>query len=166
MSEMKKIMKSFKSLDRWVKYLLGVCIVLLLVSLLWPRKQSMNIRLVPVDQTSYYKAVLEGFSDDDKVNECLTNGKPAFVAFVADWCGYCKKLKPSWVDFEQNYKGTDCNVISIECTKYKDLAKKHNISGYPTIKYLPKGLDDPSEAVDYSGDRTSKGFLSFLSQYH
>ena len=166
MKTMKKIMKPFQSLDTWVQYLLGACVLMLLVSLFWPRKSSISVRLVPVPGSPYYKAVLEGFSDDDKIKEVLSNGKPAFVAFVADWCGYCKKLKPNWEEFERSYKGTDCNVVCVECTKYKDLAKKHNISGFPTIKYLPKGLGDPSDAVDYKGERTPQGFSSFLSQYH
>lgn len=166
MKAMKKFMKQFQSLDTWVQYLLGTCVLLLLISLFWPSKPSIGVRLVPVQGSPYYKAVLEGFSGDDKVKQALSNGKPAFVAFVADWCGYCKKLKPHWNQFEGSYKGTDCNVVSVECTKHKDLGKKHGVTGFPTIKYCPNGLADPSGAVDYKGERTHKGFSSFLSQYH
>ena len=166
MKAMKNFMKEFRSLNIWVQYLLGVCVLLILISLFWPRKPSIDVRLVPVKGSPYFKAVLEGFSDDDKVQQALSDGKPAFVAFVADWCGYCKKLKPEWKQFEEDYKGNDCNVVSVECTKYKDLGKKHNVSGYPTIKYLPNGLNDPNGAIDYKGERTEQGFLSFLSQHN
>ena len=166
MSVMKKFMKEFQSLDRWVHYLLGVCVILLLISLFWPRHPSIGVRLVPVPGSSYYKAVFEGFSEDDKIKNALSNSKPAFVAFVTDWCGYCKKLKPIWKEFEESYKGEEYNIISVDCTKYKDLAKKHNISGYPTIMYLPKGLGDTTGSIDYKGERTPEAFYSFLSQYH
>ena len=165
MVTLKKLTKQFRELDTWVKYLLGFCVFLLLVSLFWPRP-SLDVRLVPVKGTSYYQAILENFSSDDKVKSALSNEKPAFVAFVADWCGYCKKLKPQWKQFEDGYSNDSCNVLAVECTQYKDLAKKHNVSGFPTIKYLPKGLGNPEGAIDYKEERTIDGFNKFLSQYH
>lgn len=165
MVTLKKLTKQFRSLDNWVKYLLGFCVFLLLVSLFWPRP-TIGVQLVPIKGTTYYQAVLENFSSNDKIKGALSNGKPAFVAFVADWCGYCKKIKPEWKKFEDGYSNDGCNVLSIECTQYKDLAKKHDISGFPTIKYLPKGLDNPEGAINYEGDRSVQGFTKFLSQYH
>jgi len=165
MVTLKKLKKQFQSLDTWAKYLLGFCVLLLLASLFWP-KPSLGVRLVPVKGTSYYQAVIENFSSDDKVKQAMSNGKPAFVAFVADWCGYCKKLKPQWKQFEGGYSGDDCNVLAVECTQYKELGKKHGVSGFPTIKYLPKGLSNPEGAVDYKGERSPQGFQKFLSQYH
>jgi len=167
MNAMQKFMKQFRSMDTWVQYLLGACVLLLLVSMFWPRhRHSTGVKLVPVPGSSYYQAVFEGFSPDDKVKDAMTNKKPAFAAFVAPWCGYCKKLKPNWSQFERGYSGKDCNVLSVDCTQYKELGKKHSVSGYPTIKYLPKGLHDPSGAVDYNGERTPAAFNDFLSKYH
>jgi len=165
MVTLNKLTKQFRSFDTWVKYLLGLCVILLLVSLFWP-SPSRDVRLVPVKGTTYYQAVLENFSSDDKVKEALSNKKAAFVAFVADWCGYCKKLKPQWKEFEDGYSNDNCNVLAVECTKYKDLAKKHSVSGFPTIQYLPNGLNNPEGAVSYNGERSVKGFNEFLSQYH
>lgn len=164
---MKNFMKKFNSLDMWVKYLLGACLFLLVISLFWPRR-SIGVRIVPVPGSPYYKAVLEGFSDDDKLQNVLTdtNNKPVFAAFVVDWCGYCKKLKPIWSKFEKDNEGKDYHVISIDCTKNKDLAEKHKVKGYPTIKYLKNGLNDTNNTVDYNGERTHDEFYKFLSQYH
>jgi thiol-disulfide isomerase/thioredoxin len=162
MTSFEKLIAYFKKMNKPVKYLILACIVLLLIALFFPRSSSVGVKLVPVPGSSYYQAVFEGFSSDDKISSASSDNKPAFVAFVADWCGYCKKLKPDWLDFENNYKGKNVNVLSVECTKYKDLGKKHNVSGYPTIKYLPNGLNDSSGAVDYDGERTSDGFSSFL----
>jgi protein disulfide-isomerase-like protein len=159
-------MKQFKSMDNWIKYLLGVCVLLLLGSMFWPRRHSVGVKLMPVPGSSYYRAVFEGFSSDDKVKQAMSNGKPAFVAFVAPWCGYCKKLKPNWSQFERGYSGKNCNVLSVDCTQYKEIGKKHGVTGYPTIKYLPNGLSNPDGAVDYKGDRAPAAFNSFISQYH
>ena len=167
MTSVQKFMTSFKKMDKWVKYLLGVCVVLLLFSMLWPRNNSMGIKLVPVPGSSYYQAVFEGFSSDDKVNSSKANNKPTMAFFYAPWCGYCKKSAPAWSSFEEGYTGDDVNIVSIDCTKdeNKEVAKKHGVTGYPTIKYLPNGLANPSGAVDFSGERTPQGFSSFLSKY-
>jgi protein disulfide-isomerase-like protein len=160
-----KLIASFKKMDKRVKYLIGAGVVLLLLAMFFPRSRSVGVKLVPVPGSSYYQAVFEGFSSDDKIESALSDNKPAFVAFVADWCGYCKKVKPQWQEFENNYKGNSVNVLSVECTKYKELGKKHEVSGYPTIKYLPNGLNNSSGGVDYEGERTPEGFSSFLSKY-
>jgi thiol-disulfide isomerase/thioredoxin len=164
MKPSENLMTYFKKMDKRVKYLIVVCVVLLLISLFYPRSKSVSVKLVPVSGSSYYKAVFEGFSKD-KVDDALSNNKPVFVAFVTDWCGYCKILKPIWESFEKNKKVDNINVLMIDCDKHKKLAKKHSISGYPTIKYLPNGLNDPSGSIDYDGDQTPEGFNEFLSKY-
>ena len=165
MKSFEKLMASFKKMDNQFKYLISAGVVLLLIAMFFPRSKKLGVKLVPVSGSSYYQAVFEGFSSDDKIKSALEDNKPGFVAFVADWCGYCKKLKPQWHEFENNYNGNSVNVLSVECTKYKDLGKKHDVSGYPTIKYLPNGLNDSSGAIDYEGERTPDGFSSFLSKY-
>ncbi len=47
-------------------------------------------------------------------------------------------------------------------TKSKPLADKYGISGYPTIKFFPKGGD--RSATAYSGGRKIGDFVSFLNQ--
>ena len=64
---------------------------------------------------------------DDK-----TQGKKAFVAFKAPWCGHCKKLKPEWDKLAEN---VEVLIGEVDCTVEKDLCAKHGVQGYPTIKY-------------------------------
>lgn len=161
-----KALKEFQKMDDWVKYLLGAAIVVLLLSLFWPRSHQAGVRLVPVPGSSYYRAVFEGFSSEEKVNSAMQSNRPVLVAFMAPWCGYCKKLKPHWQQFENDYTGRDCDVLSVDCTLYKEIGKNHGVTGYPTIKYLPNGLSDPTGAVDFDGERTPSGFSAFLSRYH
>lgn len=62
----------------------------------------------------------------------LTEGKKAFVAFKAPWCGHCKKLKPDWDKLSKN---VDLLIGEVDCTKQQALCQKHGVRGYPTIKY-------------------------------
>lgn len=64
--------------------------------------------------------------------ESKTQGKKAFVAFKAPWCGHCKKLKPEWDKLSEN---VEVLIGEVDCTVEKDLCAKHGVQGYPTIKY-------------------------------
>lgn len=101
--------------------------------------------------------VMEGFDLNDAMD------KPAFVAFTAEWCGHCKKLKPEWEKLEKDYKG-DIIIVMVDekDEKNKDLQKKNKVEGFPTIKYFPKGLNDPKSSVDYNGARNKDSMMKFL----
>jgi protein disulfide-isomerase A1 len=159
-------MTSFNKMDKWVKYLIGICVVLLIFSIFWPSNNSMGIKLVPVPGSSYYKAVFEGFSSDDKIKLAMKNNKPTMAFFYAPWCGFCKKSIPAWNSFEEGNNNDNVNIVSIDCTKEenKEIAKLHGVTGYPTIKYLPNGLSSIAESKEFSGERTQQGFSSFLSK--
>jgi thiol-disulfide isomerase/thioredoxin len=169
MNSFEKLMPSFKKIDIKFKYLLGFSVILILIALFFPRNKNIGVKLLPVPGSSYYQAVFEGFSEDTQIQSALSDNKPCFVAFVASWCGYCKKLKPKWDNFKEtrNKYKANVNVLSIDCAddKYKELAKQFKIDGYPSIKYFPNGLKNSSEMIDYNGNRTHDGFNSFLSKY-
>jgi thiol-disulfide isomerase/thioredoxin len=89
---------------------------------------------------------------------------PVFAMFHVDWCGYCKKTLPGFNQFiEENGKlDKHLKIVKINCDENKDLAKQHGIQSYPTLRLYPKGLNDMSSMVDFSGDRTPTGYESFL----
>lgn len=90
--------------------------------------------------------------------------KPALVAFTAEWCGHCKKLKPEWKKLvEDNDK--KCLLVNADNEKEKELHKKHKIEGFPTIRFYPKGLNDTSNYIEHSGERSAKGLKAFLKKH-
>jgi len=158
---MQKFMKQFRSMDTWVQYLLGACVLLLLISMFWPRhRHTTGVKLVPVPGSSYYQAVFEGFSSDD-VEGALKSSDPVMVFYGQDWCGYCKKFDPVWKQFHQSYD--KYRVVKVDCGKYPELGKKNKVSGYPTIKYHPNGLNDTT-SVDYNGDRSLESLIAFANK--
>lgn len=161
MNFLKKVMKEFKDLDSWVKYLLGTGLVIIIASMFCPNNQ---VKLIHMNGGNY-KGLFEGFSNEDDVKKAMDDTKPVIVAFMADWCGHCKKLKPIWNSLKEENEDSSVNILSIDCDKYPELAKKHNVEGYPTIKYLPNGLNNSNGSVDFDDKRTKENLNDFLKKY-
>ena len=110
----------------------------------------------------YYKdkSDLKEFSDVANTN---TRKKTAEVLFFfAEWCPHCRKAKPEWEQFKEEYNGKDVNNCTIscqtiDCTNEKDpktetLIAKYKIESYPTIIMI---LDD--NRIDYDAKVTKSG---------
>ena len=87
--------------------------------------------------------------------------KKCVALFYAPWCGHCKKIKPLWNDLETSHPG----VTSVNCDEHSKIAEKHNIKGFPTIKYLPNGIDSSDNSIEYSGDRSEGDLKRFIDKY-
>lgn len=106
-------------------------------------------------QTSSGKTIsLENFSDN--------TGK-TMALFYAPWCGHCKRAMPIWDQFAADIKGI--TTTKINCDEQPEVAAKHEIKGFPVIRLYPNGLDDLKNYIEYTGDRTYDGFISFVNQY-
>jgi protein disulfide-isomerase-like protein len=86
------------------------------------------------------------------------------VMFFAPWCGHCKTLEPTWKEFEQNFDGYNgIKLLQVNGQDNQELVQMHNVRGFPTVKYCPKGLENP-DGVVYQGDRSIGSLVEFLQQ--
>jgi thiol-disulfide isomerase/thioredoxin len=114
----------------------------------------------------YSNYLKEGFEATHKnIDQYLTGEQPTLVLFYANWCGHCKKLKPTWEEATKKAKESDLTMVQIDVggndndseeTKKKnaEITKKYNINGYPTIMLFSNGTQTP-----YEGPRTVDGFI-------
>jgi thiol-disulfide isomerase/thioredoxin len=96
----------------------------------------------------YYMYTQYGSPVINKKNEDIyqaSDPKEATVYFFyADWCPHCKKAKPVWEDFKNNYNGKTINgyklnVVSVNCSNAEEpetanMIDRFDIKSYPTIK--------------------------------
>ena len=83
------------------------------------------------------------------------------VLFYAPWCGHCKRMMPEWDKLQQS--NSNVSIEKVNCDDNPEMANKHGVNGFPTIKYLPNGLNDPNNGVTYNGERNSQALLNWLN---
>ena len=94
--------------------------------------------------------------------ETLQN-MPSMVLFHAPWCGHCKNFMPIWDQLSKSDTG-NIDIVKVNCDENKELAKKHGIQGFPTVKFLPQGILNtmPDQAQAYEGARTHQSLMDFI----
>ncbi|KAL0360097.1 UNVERIFIED_CONTAM: protein disulfide-isomerase 5-2 [Sesamum radiatum] len=122
--------------------------------------------------------------DDSNFDAAISNFDYIFVDFYAPWCGHCKRLAPelNLCDISSVPWAVDCSVHSevhldkaapilaglkqpivvakLDADKYRKLASKHDIDGYPTLKIFMHGV-----ATEYYGPRKAELLVRFLTKF-
>lgn len=148
----KKSKKSGKALkylkENWVSILLLVVIIVLLILGIVYSQKNCNRRGNNFE-----------FFDTN-------SSEPCFTLFHAPWCGHCKRVMPEWDKLNNmnsvNSSGKKVKIIKVNCDENKDLATKHGVSGFPTIKYFPNGMSSHTNSKQYSGERNTTEFVKFI----
>ncbi|KAI8612629.1 hypothetical protein BC830DRAFT_1135744 [Chytriomyces sp. MP71] len=90
----------------------------------------------------------------------LAERGPLFVKFYAPWCGHCKNLAPVWDELAASMKGV-VTIADVDCTEQAALCAKHNIRGYPTLKWVV----EPLGSIDFSGRRSLETLTAFVNGF-
>lgn len=98
-----------------------------------------------------------------KFDVSVGQDRPALVAFTAPWCGHCKKLHPVYEEVAAAYSSQPGRVLiaNVNADENKELGKRHEIKGFPTIKYFPAN-SPTTESETYSGPRTVEALVAFI----
>ena len=81
------------------------------------------------------------------------------VKFFAPWCGHCKGIESHWKEFAR-IAGDTIHVAELDCTANPRTAEKFKVTSYPAIYLFGAGI----ESVQYKGENTVKGWLTFVSE--
>jgi len=89
--------------------------------------------------------------------------KNIIVEFYAPWCGHCKHLAPEYEKVAATFRNEpDCVVANVDADHYKEISKKHGVTGFPTIKFFSKTNKGGDEK--YEGAREAQDFVNFLNE--
>jgi protein disulfide-isomerase-like protein len=110
--------------------------------------------------------VNKGWSDvihlsEDSFSQHVDGSANVLVEFYAPWCGHCKNLEPEWkIAGDTFLPDDDIKIAALDATTANSIATKYGVSGYPTIKFFPKGSTTP---VDYDGGRTADTIIQWVN---
>jgi protein disulfide-isomerase A1 len=98
---------------------------------------------------------------NENFDSLLTEHEFVLVEFYAPWCGHCKTLEPEYKKASQilNLKGSPVKLVKVDATVETSLQAKFDVKGYPTLKFFRSG-----HAVEYEGDRTADGIVSWVTK--
>ena len=104
-----------------------------------------------------YGENIEDFSNDEKIK--------TFVLFYAPWCGHCKTVMPDFDKLENDSEIKNLPIIikKINCDTSPEIAEKHGIQGFPTLKLLNNDINDNTSVVEYEGERNFSSFKNFIT---
>ncbi|KAI3445406.1 hypothetical protein Pfo_002071 [Paulownia fortunei] len=92
----------------------------------------------------------------------LDEKKDVLVEFYAPWCGHCKNLAPIYEKVATAFQlEEDVVIANVDADKYRDIAEKYGVSGYPTLKFFPK---TNKAGEDYDGGRDLDDFVTFINE--
>lgn len=90
---------------------------------------------------------------------------PALIEFYAPWCGHCQELAPEYEKAAQTFleEKTDKKVLlaKVNADTHAELADKHNVEAFPTLRWYPKGTTKGSR-TEYEGEHTAAALIQYV----
>ncbi|XP_067414631.1 protein disulfide-isomerase A4-like [Emydura macquarii macquarii] len=95
----------------------------------------------------------------ENFDEVVNDADIMLVEFYAPWCGCCKRLAPAYEKAAQELskRTPPIPLAKVDAIAETDLAKKFNVSDYPTLKIFRKG-----KPFDYNGPRDFQGYADYM----
>jgi|UniRef100_A0A6C0BLY8 thiol-disulfide isomerase/thioredoxin len=138
-------------------YIAGILIILMIVLRFVARKRvTYQVQFVPGAFRHGMRGMRGGFEEAPK------DEKTKVVVFFAPWCPHCKHFMDGqeslWEKLKQAYsQRADLLFDQVNGDEQKDLAKKMEVDGYPTILKIKKG-----KVETFVGDRTLDALSAFV----
>ncbi len=113
-----------------------VAIVLIVVLALGLRSETGSVSLAKLDEQS------------TPLEVALTNGKPSFMEFYANWCTVCQKMAPDIAELEKQYTDkVNFVMLNVDNNKWLPEMLRYRVDGIPHFVFLGKDGEPIAQAI-------------------
>ncbi|MFQ6631751.1 hypothetical protein Gotur_009660 [Gossypium turneri] len=100
--------------------------------------------------------------DESNFDSAISSFDYILVDFYASWCGHCKRLSPQLDEAAPVLAGLNEPIVlaKVNADKFTRLASKHDIDGYPTLKFFMHGVP-----MEYNGPRKADLLVQYLKKF-
>ncbi|KAH1090591.1 hypothetical protein J1N35_017848 [Gossypium stocksii] len=130
-------------------------VIILLVLTIWKAGNGSRANELKADGK-----VLE--LDESNFDSAISSFDYILVDFYAPWCGHCKRLSPQLDEAAPVLAGLSEPIVlaKVNADKFTRLANKHDIDGYPTLKFFMHGVP-----MEYNGPRKADLLVQYLKKF-
>ena len=72
-------------------------------------------------------------------HDTVINGNNVLIIFSAKWCAPCKRMKPDFINVEENTDAKKLTFAIVDVDISSDIAVKYNVSNLPTLVLIKNG---------------------------
>ena len=104
------------------------------------------------------------FSIDPEI--ALTNNKPTFLEFYAEWCEVCKEMAPKVADIKEKYE-KDINFVflNVDNPKWEKYIRDLNVNGIPQLNLFDEDANLKATFIGKQEENFIKESLDNLNDY-
>ena len=102
------------------------------------------------------------FSIDPEI--ALSNNKPTFLEFYAEWCEVCKEMAPKVADIKEKYE-KDINFVflNVDNPKWEKYIRDFNVNGIPQLNLFDEDANLKVTFIGKQEENTIKESLDNLN---
>ena len=114
----------------------------------------------------YAKPTIENLDADNMANANRRISEAKIKFFYAEWCPHCKKAKPEWEKFKEEYNSKTEGYYKIECETVdctegdNPQIQEFSVDGYPTIIMVKD-----NKKIDYDAKITQPNLVQFVDDF-
>ncbi len=93
----------------------------------------------------------------------LSNGKPTYLEFYAEWCEICKEMAPEITELKKDFDN-EINFVflNVDNPKWGKFIKQYNVNGIPQINIIDSSSNLLATLTGLQEENTLKKSIDYL----